>query len=149
MCFVLSVICLMLCAMLYKVLRFLFYHRHSRRTSFFTRPTVYPTAISPHLGDEGWNGGCSWGSEGSGVSIWPCTRGAFLPEINGETWYQQVMCNKHSWLMSLKEESPKGHFKLIRKPSCGMMNAHFWVKIHTLNPLAHGRPPCLPNCLRI
>ncbi len=48
-----------------------------------------------------------------------------------------------------KEESPKGHFKLIRKPSCDMMNAHFWVKIHTLNPLAHGRPPCLPNCLRI
>lgn len=46
-----------------------------------------------------------------------------------------------------KEESPKGHFKLIRKPSCDMMNAHFWLKIHTLNPLAHWRPPYFPNCL--
>ena len=96
--------------------------------------------------EGGREGGCCWGSEGSGVSIWPCTRGVFLPEINEETWYQQVMCNKHAWLMSLK----KNHLRDTLSWSGNQAVLWWmlsWVQIHT--PLAHGTPSCLPNCLGI
>lgn len=76
--------------------------------------------------------------------------GSFLSR---DKWRNLVSAG-HVQLISIminvfKEESPKGHFKLIRKPSCDMMNTYFSVKIHTLNPLAHRRPPHLPNCLSI
>lgn len=93
----LNVFAFVLSVVICKKLYFLFW------VAFFSRPPVYLTAISPNLGGWGAGWGRFLGFRGSGVSIWPRTRGVFLPEINGETWYQQVMRNKHSWLMSLKK----------------------------------------------
>lgn len=60
------------------------------------KKTVYSAVIPLHLGEELDRRGVVVEVQRDQVQVFDCAQGGvFLPEINEETWYQQVMCNKH------------------------------------------------------